>query len=34
MAMKLTPQEQGMLDGKEGPLVQKCMKVLVTLGEI
>ncbi|MCI6568085.1 MAG: aconitase X catalytic domain-containing protein [Dysosmobacter sp.] len=34
MAMKLTPEEQGMLDGKEGPLVQKCMKVLVTLGEI
>jgi len=34
MAMKLTPAEQGMLDGREGPLVQKCMKVLVTLGEI
>ena len=32
--MKLTPEEQGMLDGREGPLVQKCMKVLVTLGEI
>lgn len=34
MAMKLTPEEQGMLDGREGPLAQKCMKVLVTLGEI
>ena len=34
MSMKLTPEEQGMLDGMEGPLVQKCMKVLVTLGEI
>lgn len=34
MTMYLTPDEQGMLEGKEGPLVQKCMKVLVTLGEI
>ncbi len=32
--MKLTNQEQAMLDGREGPLVQKCMKVLVTLGDI
>ena len=32
--MYLTDEEQGMLDGKEGPLVQKCMKVLVTLGDI
>jgi predicted aconitase len=30
----LTEKEQAMLAGKEGPLVQKCMKVLVTLGEI
>lgn len=34
MAMYLTPEEQEMLDGKRGPLTQKCMKVLVTLGEI
>ena len=32
--MKLTAQEQAMLDGKEGALVQKCMRVLVTLGDI
>ena len=32
--MKLTAEEQAMLDGKEGALVQKCMKVLVTLGDI
>lgn len=34
MSMKLTHEEQEMLEGREGPLVQKCMKVLVTLGEI
>ena len=32
--MNLTEKEQAMLDGKEGKLVQKCMEVLVTLGEI
>jgi predicted aconitase len=30
----LTEKEQAMLDGKEGSLVQKCMKILVALGEI
>ena len=32
--MYLTDKEQGMLNGKEGPLVQKCMEILVALGEI
>lgn len=32
--MYLTDKEKGMLDGKEGPLVQKCMEILVTLGDI
>ena len=32
--MNLTEKEQAMLDGKEGKPVQKCMEVLVTLGEI
>jgi predicted aconitase len=32
--MYLTDKEKDMLAGKEGPLVQKCMEVLVTLGEI
>lgn len=32
--MYLTQEEQEMLSGKRGPTVQKCMKVLVKLGEI
>lgn len=34
MLMYLTDEEKSMLDGEQGELVQKCMKVLVTLGEI
>jgi predicted aconitase len=34
MAMELTPQEQSMLDGKEGYAVRKSMEILVALGEI
>jgi len=33
-AMRLTQEEQDMLDGKHGETVRKCMKVLVTLGKI
>lgn len=32
--MELTPQEQAMLDGKEGYAVRKSMEILVALGEI
>jgi predicted aconitase len=32
--MKLTPQEQAMLDGKHGKAVRKSMEILTTLGEI
>jgi predicted aconitase len=32
--MYLTEKEKGMLEGKEGKLVQKCMQILVALGEI
>jgi predicted aconitase len=32
--MELTPQEQSMLDGKEGYAVRKSMEILVALGEI
>ncbi len=32
--MYLTREEEGMLSGKEGPVVAKCMKLLVRLGEI
>lgn len=32
--MYLTDKENEMLSGKDGPLVQKCMEILVTLGEI
>jgi predicted aconitase len=32
--MYLTDEEKGMLGGKQGEIVQKCMKVLVALGEI
>ncbi len=32
--MQLTDEEKKMLDGEDGEIVQKCMKVLVTLGEI
>ncbi len=32
--MDLTPQEQAMLDGKEGYAVRKSMEILVALGEI
>ena len=32
--MYLSVEEEGMLDGEEGPAVQKCMKLLVRLGEI
>jgi len=32
--MYLTDEEKRMIDGEQGKIVQKCMKVLVTLGEI
>jgi predicted aconitase len=32
--MYLTSEEKGMLDGAKGPLAQKCLQILVTLGEI
>lgn len=32
--MYLTDEEKGMLAGEKGPLVKKCMEVLVALGEI
>lgn len=32
--MYLTPYEQEMLDGKHGYTIQRCMEILVTLGEI
>ena len=32
--MRLTDEEQRMLDGEYGKTVQKCMKVLVALGKI
>lgn len=32
--MKLTDEEKSMLDGEKGDVVQQCMKILVTLGEI
>jgi len=32
--MLLTDEEKRMLDGGEGKIIQKCMKVLVTLGDI
>ncbi len=32
--MKLTDQERAMLDGREGPAVQKAMQMVVALGEI
>ncbi|MFQ5979595.1 MAG: aconitase X catalytic domain-containing protein [Candidatus Heimdallarchaeota archaeon] len=32
--MKLTPEEQEMLDGKHGKSTQKCMEILAALGEI
>ncbi|MHA2233313.1 MAG: aconitase X, partial [Candidatus Hodarchaeales archaeon] len=32
--MKLTPEEQGMLDGKHGKSTQKGMEILAALGEI
>ena len=34
MSMKLTPEEQDMLDGKHGKAAQKSMEILTTLGEI
>jgi predicted aconitase len=32
--MYLTPEEQGLLDGKAGPATQKAMQILTTLGRI
>ena len=32
--MKLTPEEQAMLDGKEGKATQKAMEIITRLGEI
>lgn len=32
--MKLTPEEQEMLDGARGPSIQKSMQILTTLGDI
>jgi hypothetical protein len=34
VALKLKPDEQAMLDGMEGELVQRCMQFLVKLGEV
>ena len=34
MSMKLTPDEQDMLDGKHGKAIRKSMEILATLGEI
>jgi predicted aconitase len=34
MAMKLTPTEQAVLDGKDGPSAKKAMEILVALGTI
>ena len=33
-ALKLTPEEQAMLDGEHGPAARKAMEILATLGEI
>ena len=32
--MELTKTEQEMLSGKQGPGTQKCMQLLVTMGEV